>query len=190
MTDAAFRPVIRPWRPDDAEALHAAVRASLPSLSPWLPWATPDYDFAQAEGWIAFCTRMREADAEHHFGVFDDATGALLGSVGLNQRIPAHRCANLGYWVVETVRGHGIAVAAARQAVRFGFDTLGLRRITIQVVPENRASLRVAMKLGAVCEGIARNGLLVGDTSMDAMVHSLVPDDMASWEAPASHPPE
>jgi RimJ/RimL family protein N-acetyltransferase len=172
--------LIRPWRPDDAGALHAAVRAS---LSPWLPWATPGYDLAQAEGWIAFCTRMRETDAEHHFGVFDADSGVLLGSVGLNQRIAAHRCANLGYWVVEAVRGHGIAVAAARQAVRFGFDTLGLRRITIQVVPENRASLRVAMKLGAVCEGIARNGLLVGETSMDAMVHSLIPDDMALWEA-------
>lgn len=188
MTDAAFRPVIRPWRPDDAGMLHAAVRASLPSLSPWLPWATPAYDLAQAEGWIAFCTRMREGDAEHHFGVFDAATGALLGSVGLNQRIPAHRGANLGYWIVETVRGHGIAVEAARQVVRFGFDTLGLRRITIQVVPENRASLRVAMKLGAVCEGIARNGLLVGETSVESVVHSLIPDDMALWEDPPPRP--
>ena len=190
MTDAAVRPaavrpVIRPWRPDDADALHAAVRASLPSLSPWLPWATPAYDRAQAEGWIAFCTRMRETDAEHHFGVFDDASGALLGSVGLNQRILAHRSANLGYWVVEAMRGRGIALAATRQAARFGFEALGLRRITIQVVPDNRASLRVAMKLGAVCEGIARNGLLIGETSVETVVHSLIPDDMALWETSA-----
>lgn len=176
---------IRPWRPDDAEALHAAVRDSLATLSRWLPWATPGYDLARAQAWIAHCTRMREADEEHHFGVFDDASGALLGSTGLNQRVRANRSANLGYWVADVARGRGVAATAARQAARFGFDTLGLQRIVIQVVPDNHASQRVAMKLGAVCEGIARNGLMTDDGPVEAIVHSLIPADMRLWEAVA-----
>ena len=56
-------------------------------------------------------------------------------------------------------------------------DTLGLQRLVIQVQPENRASLRVAIKLGAVCEGIARNGIIVDGEPREAIVHSLIPAD-------------
>jgi RimJ/RimL family protein N-acetyltransferase len=164
--------------PDDAEALLGAVRASLPTLSQWLPWATPDYDLARAEGWIAHCIAARETDAEYHFGVFDTDSGALLGGVGLNHRIRAYRSAHLGYWVADAARGRGVAVEAARQAAHFGFDTLDLQRISILVQPENRASLRVAAKLEAVCEGVARDALVVRDAAHDAMVFSLLPADM------------
>lgn len=164
--------------PDDAEALLGAVRASLPTLSQWLPWATPDYDLARAEGWIAHCIAARETDAEYHFGVFEADSGALLGGVGLNHRIRAYRSAHLGYWVADAARGRGVAVEAARQAAHFGFDTLDLQRISILVQPENRASLRVAAKLEAVCEGVARDALVVRDAAHDAMVFSLLPADM------------
>ena len=169
---------IRPFIADHADALHAAVRASLPTLSQWLPWATPDYDLARAQAWIAHCARTREAGSEFHFGVFDTATGALLGAVGLNHRIPAYRSAHLGYWVADAARGRGVAVAAAREAARFGFETLDLQRLTILVQPENRASLRVAAKLGAVCEGVARDAIVVHDAPHDAMVFSLLPRDL------------
>jgi RimJ/RimL family protein N-acetyltransferase len=169
---------IRPFIPDDADALHAAVRASLPTLSLWLPWATPDYDLARAQSWIAHCMRTREAGSEFHFGAFEAGSGALLGTVGVNHRIPAYRTAHLGYWVADAARGRGVAVAAAREAARYGFDTLGLQRLTLLVQPENRASLRVAAKLGAVCEGVARDAIVVRDAPHDAMVFSLLPRDL------------
>jgi ribosomal-protein-serine acetyltransferase len=170
--------LIRPWTAADVDALFDMVSASLPTLSQWLPWATPAYARTDAETWIAHCMRTREAEEEYHFGAFDTAAGTLLGSVGLNQRIRAGRSANLGYWVADHARGRGVAVEAAKQAARFGFDTLGLQRIVIQVLPENRASLRVAIKLGAVCEGIARNGIIVDGEPREAIVHSLVPEDL------------
>lgn len=170
---------IRPWRAEDASALHAAVRASLPTLSRWLPWATDAYDLATAETWIMHCARMRELDAEHHFGIYDAASGALLGGVGLNHRIPTYRSAHMGYWVADAARGRGVAVAAARQAARFGFDVLGLQRIAILAQPDNRASLRVAIKLGAVCEGIARDAIVFDGRACDAVVFSLLPRDLA-----------
>lgn len=170
---------LRPLDSEHAAALHAAVRASLPTLSQWLPWATEDYDLARAEAWIAHCSAAREADTEHHFGVFDADSGALIGGVGLNHRIPAYRSAHLGYWVTDAARGRGMAVAATRQAARFGFDVLGLQRIAILVQPENRASLRVAVKLGAVCEGVTRHAIVVADRPHDAVLFSLLPDDLA-----------
>ncbi|NOT89407.1 MAG: GNAT family N-acetyltransferase [Lysobacter sp.] len=170
--------LIRPWTASDADALFDTISTSLPTLSQWLPWAKPGYSRDDSAAWIAYCQRMREAEDEFHFGAFDTATGALLGSVGLNHRIRAARSAHLGYWVADSARGRGVAVEAAKQAARFGFDTLGLQRIVIQVLPENRASLRVAIKLGAVCEGIARNGILVDGDPREAIVHSLIPADL------------
>ncbi|MFZ2752735.1 MAG: GNAT family protein, partial [Lysobacteraceae bacterium] len=101
-----------------------------------------------------------------------------------NHRIRASRSAKLGYWVADHARARGVAVEAAKQAARFGFDTLGLQRLVIQVRPENRASLRVAIKLGAVCEGIARNGIIVDGEPHEAIVHSLIPADFDARCAP------
>ncbi len=37
---------------DDATAVAAAVRDSLQTLSPWMPWATEGYDESAARAWI------------------------------------------------------------------------------------------------------------------------------------------
>lgn len=187
--DTASACALRPWTIDDTDALHAAVAASLPTLSQWLPWATPAYARADAAAWIAHCLRSREIGEEYHFGVFDAGSGEVLGGVGLNHRIRAYRSANLGYWTADTARGRGVAVEAARQAARFGFETLELLRIAILIQPENRASLRVAVKLGAVCEGIARNGIVVAGRPHEAIVHSLLPEDLAPVLDPGGFEP-
>lgn len=173
-------PLVRPWQPQDARALHAAVRASLTTLEQWLPWASDAYDPVAATEWIAHCTHMRDLDEEHHFGVFDAIDGRVLGGVGLNHRIRAYRSAHMGYWVGDAARGRGIAVEAARQVAAFGFGNLGLQRISILVQPDNHASLRVAIKLGAVCEGIARDAIVFKGAPCDAVVFSLLPGDLES----------
>lgn len=173
-------PLVRPWQPEDAPALHAAVRASLATLGQWLPWANDAYDQAAATEWIAYCTRMRDSDEAHHFGVFDAMDGRVLGGVGLNHRIRAYRSAHMGYWVGDAARGRGVAVEAARQVAAFGFGSLGVQRISILVQPDNHASLRVAIKLGAVCEGIARDAIVFEDAPCDAVVFSLLPSDLGS----------
>jgi ribosomal-protein-serine acetyltransferase len=44
--------VLRPPKPDDAPRLADAVRASLTTLSAWMPWATPDYSAESALEWM------------------------------------------------------------------------------------------------------------------------------------------
>lgn len=170
--------LIRPWAEDDADALFGTVSQSLPTLSQWLPWAKPDYADTDSAGWIAHCQRAWAAGTDYHFGVFDPNSGRLLGGVGLSRVSPVRCAANLGYWVADDVRGGGVAVAAAHLAATWAFAQLRLQRIEVLVQPENRASLRVAVKLGAVCEGIARNGIIVGGEPHEAIVHSLIPADL------------
>ncbi|MEI7037442.1 GNAT family N-acetyltransferase [Fulvimonas yonginensis] len=176
--------LIRPWCAEDAPALYEAVHASVESLGRWLPWCHAGYDLAEARAWIAHCQDGWAADEHFAFGVFEQATGALLGSVGLNQRNRLHRSAAMGYWVRQSRQGQGIAPRAARLAARFGFEQLGLARIEIVALPDNRASRRVAERAGARFEAIARHRLWIRDQAHDAAVYAMVPGDLACLEPP------
>jgi len=170
--------LLRPWQPEDAPALHAAVQESLESVGRWLPWCHAGYDLDEARAWIRHCREGWANDGHFAFGVFERHSGALLGSVGLNQRNLMHRSASLGYWVRQSRQGQGIARQAARIAARFGFDRLGLVRIEIVALPDNHSSRRTAEQAGARFEVIARHRLWVRDRAMDAAVYSLVPADL------------
>ena len=169
--------IVRPLATGDASALHAAVRASIASLSHWFPWAHADYALPDAEARIAHCTAARARGEEFAFGIFA-GDGELLGCVGLNQVNRAHRSANLGYWIGEVHRGRGLATDTAAQVAAIGFGELGLVRIEIVTLPGNAASQRVAGKLGATREGEFRNRLVVRGEAVDAVVFSLVPRDL------------
>lgn len=177
--------VVRPLTRDDAQALHAAVRDSIASLSAAFPWCHPGYDLADAQARVAHCAAAWEDRSEFPFGIFDDRGKELLGCAGLNQVDATHRSANLGYWVGEPHRRRGVAVAAATQVARFGFGQLGLVRIEIVTTPGNHPSQAVAEKLGATREAVARNRLVVRGVPTDALVYSLVPADLAD---PAASP--
>ena len=171
--------LLRPWQPEDAPALHEAVHESLESVGRWLPWCHAGYDLDEARAWIRHCREGWMANEHFAFGIFEQASGTLLGSVGLNQRNRLHRSAAMGYWVRQSRQGRGIAPRAARLAARFGFETLGLIRIEVVVLPDNHASRRTAERAGARCEAIARHRLWVRDEARDAAVYALVPADLA-----------
>jgi RimJ/RimL family protein N-acetyltransferase len=73
-------------------------------------------------------------------------------------------------------RGRCAAVSSGR--ARFGLTQLGLARLEIVTLVHNTASRRVAEKLGATFECIARNRLSGWGRSHDAAMYSLTPDDL------------
>lgn len=169
---------IRPFVAGDAPALHAAVRASIASLSYWFPWCRADYALADAEARVAACIAAWRDAREYPFGVFapNDSGGEhLLGCVGLNRLDQVARSANLGYWIGEAHRGQGLATRAAAWTADFGFRELGLARIEIVAMPQNAASLRVAEKLGAVREGIVDGRIEFQGRPVEAVLWSLAP---------------
>lgn len=170
--------LIRELAATDVDALFETVSASLPTLSQWLPWAKPGYARSDSAAWIAHCQRTWSAGTGYHLGIFDAASDILHGGIGFSDVNTMRRSANLGYWVADAARGREVAVTAARLAAAWAFEELGLQRIEILVQPENTASLRVAVKLGAVCEGIARNGIIFDGQPHEAIVHSLIPGDL------------
>ena len=173
--------LVRPWELTDDQSVFEAVRESIPEVSPWLGWCHEDYSIEETREFLRNRADKSQGDEWYSFGVFhrNDA-GRFLGGVGLNFINRVHQFGNLGYWVRTSAAGKGVASKASRLVARFGFQELGLHRIEILAAVPNLASQRVAEKIGAVREGLLRQRLLIGGVSQDAVMFSLVPEDLQS----------
>jgi ribosomal-protein-serine acetyltransferase len=161
--------VLRPPGDNDIDAILAAVRESVAEVGAWLPWCHPAYDLEDAEGWVRGSREARARGEECAFLIGDAGSGAVLGGCGLNQVEAENRRANLGYWVRSSATGRGVATEAAGLAAEFGLTVLGLGRLEIVAATANRASQRVAEKLGAVREGVLRNRFWIAGEPVDGV---------------------
>jgi ribosomal-protein-serine acetyltransferase len=163
---------------EDIDKLYEAVKDSIPEVSEWLPWCHPYYSKQESIDWINLQTDAWEYGNEFSFKIVDPESGKIIGGVGLNQIIKEHKVANLGYWVRTGFTRKGIATSATILCAKFGFEDLGLNRIEIIAAIENFASIRVAKKAGARRDCILRNRLFVHDIIHDAVMFSLIPEDL------------
>ena len=164
---------LRPFCADDVDLLHEAVAESIAEIAPWMAWCHAEYGRDDSAAWVA----SRDADwsngVEYSF-VIEDAGGTLLGGCGLNRIDVPNQCANIGYWVRTSATGRGVATAATRQLCAIAFDEFDLHRLEIMASVDNRASQRVAEKIGAVREGILRRRLLVRGERQDVVLYSII----------------
>ncbi len=90
----------------------------------------------------------------HGFGLWAverRADGGFLGFTGLTRpsfEAPFTPAVEVGWRFARAAWGHGYATEAARAAVAFGFETLGLDEIVSFTVPANERSWRVMERLG------------------------------------------
>jgi RimJ/RimL family protein N-acetyltransferase len=119
----------------------------------------------------------RDGDV-YNFAITDLSTQSFLGGCLLNHINHKDRIANLSYWIRSSWTGKGVATAASRLIATYGFKNLTLNRIEIVMSIRNKASIRVAEKLGAVREGALRRRICLHSTVHDAWMYSLIPDDL------------
>ena len=98
---------------------------------------------------------MREKNFAHNYAIL--LKNRIMGGIGL--KIDQHRphIGEVGYFVDRKHWGKGIAPKAVGMIEEIGFDTLGLERIELVTLKQNRASIRVAEKCGYRREGIQRH---------------------------------
>ena len=139
--------VVRQWRVDDVDLLHAAVIESLDHLRPWMPWVAKEpLTLGERRELVCGWDRLWNA-GDRMCGVFVD--DQVVGGCGLHQRIgPGGQ--EVGYWVRVGHTGRGYATAAARALTDMAFAMPGVTRAEIHHDVANPASGRVAAKLGYV----------------------------------------
>lgn len=103
-----------------------------------------------ADAWNAFAALVGEWTLRGYgaFALEEKASGALCGWAGLWH--PAHLDEPELCWTVfPAFGGRGLATEAAREALRWSVEALGLPAPFSMTHPDNVASRRVAEKLGA-----------------------------------------
>lgn len=103
-----------------------------------------------------------------------------IGSVGIRMKADHAFEADIGYELGVERWGHGYATEAARALVGFGFDTLGLVRISSWCITANVRSARVLEKLGMRLEGRLRANERFRGRWWDTSLYGLLRDE---WDA-------
>ncbi|MET1000891.1 MAG: GNAT family protein [Acidimicrobiia bacterium] len=116
--------------------------------------------------------RAEEPRLRYELGVV--AAGEFIGLARLYVDRPEQRCGDLGYMIRRDHWGQGVATAATRLLVRFGFDEIGLHRIWACHDPDNSASGRVLEKAGLTHEGRIRDHLFVRGRWRDSVTYSIL----------------
>ena len=171
--------LLRPYGSGDVERLYQAVRESVTEMSPWMPWCHADYSIEESQAWVESRAEAWAKGTQYDFVITDARDGSFLGGCGLSRIDQANQIANLGYWVKTSRTKRGVASATVRLLGQFGLGKLKLNRIEIMAAVGNKASQRVAEKVGAKREGILRNRIVIRDQVYDAVMFSLIPEDLA-----------
>jgi RimJ/RimL family protein N-acetyltransferase len=178
------RVLLRPYREDDAPQLWEAVDDSRQHLARYMPWIefyqSPEDAKVQARR-LAARWLMRE---ELTMGIFDRASGRLLGGSGLTRIDWNIRRFEIGYWLRESAVGHGYVTETVQVLTRFAFEQLHANRVLIRMDVGNARSRAVPERLGFVYEGCLRKELPdAHGQPADIDVFALLPDDYQrlSW---------
>ena len=108
-----------------------------------------------------------------------DSPREIIGTIALSNVVMGAFCsAYLGYKLDEAHQGRGYMTAAVGMVVKYAFEELRLHRIEANVMPRNRASLRVLEKNGFENEGLSRAYLNINGVWEDH-VHMVKLSDQA-----------
>lgn len=103
-----------------------------------------------------------------------------IGSAGIRRKPDRDFEADIGYELHVEHWGRGYATEAARALVTFGFEELGLARISSWCITENVRSAHVLEKLGMRLEGRLRANERFRDRWWDTSTYAILRDE---WEA-------
>ena len=167
--------VLRP--PVEEDAPQAFELLNDPDVRRWNPGRDCP-DVTTAEAW---CRDGADWSDGYHatWHAVDRSTLTMVGNVSLFAIDTDDRVAKIGYRVLPSARGRGVARQMVDAVTRWAFDSRGLMRVQLEHSVLNTASCRVAEAAGFVLEGIARSAYAVpgSEDREDCHVHARLPGD-------------
>lgn len=133
---------LRGWRPDDLDALAAMMGD--PTTTRYL--GHPPLDREEAADLLDEFAAEWQSHGFGRWAVEELASGELVGQCGFRRY--DRGVGDFTLVIAPERRSRGFGTEAARRALRYGFDDLGLRRVVAYVHPANRHAQRIVDKLG------------------------------------------
>ena len=175
------RVLLRPLTLHDFDEWREVRRRCNDWLTKWEPQRVPGQPdtVEDRHAFSARCSvRVREIQlgTGYGFGVFVD--GRFGGEINVNSiHRGAHQSAYVGYWIDESLAGHGYMPESLVAVLQFSFEQLTLHRLQISIIPRNAASRRVVEKLDLRDEGVAERYLEINGTWEDHIRYAITAEE-------------
>jgi len=109
------------------------------------------------------------------FGIEIITNKELIGITVLKEINLINRSAEFAIYIGnKNHRGKGFSKEATLRTLRFGFYKLGLNRIYLKVLEENKIAIKLYNSVGFIKEGILRNSVFKNDTFKNELVMSIL----------------
>ena len=141
---------LRPFEPRDAAGLHACF-GDPEAMRFWdFPTCKTISETEKVLAWLGKTTSPYERLA---WAVADRSKDRCIGMLNYHHREARNKRLELGYIVAPGHQGRGLGTEATRAVLDYCVGTLGAHRVHALINPENRASIKLAERLGFRCEG-------------------------------------
>ena len=148
-------------------------------LEPWEPlWPTGRLTKSYYHRRINNYYKKQRAGLGVYYHIFLKESDELIGGINiLHIARGAMQNASLGYWVGQEFHSNGFMTEAVQTILPFAYETLGLHRIQVAIIPHNIASHRVVQKCRFFEERIARNYIKIHGQWEDHMIYSMTKEE-------------
>jgi RimJ/RimL family protein N-acetyltransferase len=166
------RLTLRAFAPEDTARL--AALAGSRQISDTMISVPHPFTTAMAADAIHRYRTEHAAGTDVHFAVEESCTSEIVGYVAIRHIDREHLEGELSFWIDADSSGRGFATEAARAAVDYAFDVLGLNRICAYHMVRNDASRRVLERVGMQREGYLRQRVRKGGVFEDVLLWAVV----------------
>lgn len=145
-------------------------------LGRWLPFVEFTKEIADSEKFVKSVVNAPGDKFEYVFAI--RKRNEFVGLIGFKDTDRLNKKTEIGYWLSEHHQKQGIITKSLDKLCDFAFNKLAINRIQIKCAVENKASIKIPMRLGFKFEGIERQGeLLTGNIYTDLEVYSKLKCD-------------
>ena len=131
------------------------------------------------ENYLKTTIEDRDKGICYPFLIIDKITGRVAGSTRYGSLNTASEKCEIGWtWYGTDFQGTGLNKSCKYELLKFGFESIGFRRIQFSADQENIRSQKAIEKLGATKEGIFRNNYISTDgQSRNDIYYSIIKED-------------
>ena len=137
---------------------------------------------ADFENYVLNIIKAKQDGICYPFLILDKKSGRVAGSTSYGYLNPGSEKCEIGWtWYGKEFQGTGLNRACKYELLKFGFESIGFRRIQFSAEEENTRSQKAIEKLGAKQEGFFRNNYIDSEgNSRNDVYYSIIKQD---WES-------
>lgn len=168
------RLILRPMCVGDAADMFDYAQRE--DVTTYLLWS-PHQSISYTREYLKYIETRYDAGDFYDWAVIEKSSGRMIGTCGFTRIDTPNNAGEIGYVLNPEFHGKGYGTEAASEALRFGFDVIGLHRIEAKFMEGNVASLRVMDKLGMTFEGFRKESMLVKGKYRTIGISAILFDD-------------